>query len=136
MKERLFTLACALGALVLFVGMFVRREGGLDPRNDIPRPITTERRGNGYHAAITWLESEKVRVISLRDRFDRLGDVEGLASAGNLMIVTLPAVGAFNTEEFVPLDGWIRKGNTLLVVAALADVPDWSYRSAGVARGT
>mgnify|MGYP006998766954 CR=1 FL=1 len=32
MNERVFTLLCALGALVLFVGMFLRREGGLDPR--------------------------------------------------------------------------------------------------------
>jgi hypothetical protein len=135
MKERLFTLACAIGALILFVGMFLRREGGLDPRNDIPRPITTERRGNGYNAAFTWLEGEKVRVISLRDRFDKLGEVQALAPTGNLLIVTLPAAGSFNTEEFVPLDTWIRAGNTLLVLAALCDAPDWSYRSAGVAIG-
>jgi hypothetical protein len=135
MKERAFTLACSLGALLLFVGMFLRREGGLDPRNDIPRPITSERRGNGYDAAMAWLEGEKLRVISLRERFDHLSDVKGLASTGNLLIVTLPAAAPFNTEEFVPLDRWVRAGNTLLVVAALADMPDWAFSSAGIAIG-
>jgi hypothetical protein len=135
MKERAFTLVCALGAFLLFVGMFLRREGGLDPRNDIPRPITSERRGNGYEAAMTWLEGEKFRVISLRERFDHLPDVNGLAATGNLLIVTLPAAASFNTEEFVPLDRWVRAGNTLLVVAALADMPDWAFSAAGIAIG-
>lgn len=135
MRERAFTLACALGALLLFVGMFMRREGGLDPRNDIPRPITSERRGNGYDAAMAWLEGEKLQVISLRERFDHLSDVKGLGATGNMLIVTLPAVASFNTEEFVPLDRWVRAGNTLFVVAALADMPDWAFSSAGIALG-
>ncbi len=135
MKERAFTLLCALGALLLFVGMFLRREGGIDARNEIPRPTTVERRGNGYNAAMSWLEDEKLRVISLRDRFDKLAQVEGLPAAGNLLIVTLPAAASFDTEEFVPLDRWVRAGNTLLVIAALADTPDWAFRTAGVALG-
>jgi hypothetical protein len=135
MKERAFTLLCALGALVLFVGMFLRREGGLDPRNEVPRPTTAERRGNGYNAAMTWLEEERFKVISLRDRFDRLDQVDGLRPKGNLLIVTLPAVASYNTEEFVPLDRWVRAGNTLLVIAALSDTPDWAFTSAGVALG-
>lgn len=135
MKERAFTLLCALGALVLFVGMFLRREGGLDPRNEIPRPTTAERRGNGYNAAMSWLEGEKLRVISLRERFDQLPRLAGLPAAGNLLVVTLPAVTSFGTEEFVPLDRWVRAGNTLLVIAALSDMPDWAFSSAGVALG-
>lgn len=135
MKERWFTLVCAVGALALFVAMFVRREGGLDPRNSIPRPTTVERRGNGYNAALVWLNAEGIRAISLRDRFDRLAEVPGLPSTGNLLIVTLPSVASFNTEEFLPLDRWIRAGNTLLALAALSDMPDWAFTSGNATAG-
>lgn len=135
MKERAFTLICAIGALALFIAMFVHREGGLGSRNDVPAPTTAERRGNGYNAALAWLNAEGVRAISLRDRFNKLSQVKSLPVSGNLLIVTLPAIGSFNTDEFVPLDRWIRAGNTMLVVAALSDAPDWAHRSSGLALG-
>jgi hypothetical protein len=101
----------------------------------VPRPTTAERRGNGYYGAMSWLESENVRSISLRERFDGLSERQDLPAAGNLLIVTLPAAAGFKTEEFLPLDRWIRAGNTLLVVAALSDNPDWAFRLVGVAPG-
>ena len=125
MKERLITLACAIGALVLFGVMFLHREGSFGGRFDVPHPITSERRGNGYHAAMTWLENEHIRSVSLRDRFGTLAARDDLTPAGNLLIVTLPVRTGFKTEEFVPLDRWIRAGNTLLVMASLSDNPDW-----------
>ena len=125
MKERLITLVCALGALALFSIMFLNREGASGGRFDSPRPITSERRGNGYNAAMTWLENEHVRSVSLRDRFDTLATRADLTPTGNLLIVTLPIRTAFKTEEFLPLDRWIRAGNTLFVMASLSDNPDW-----------
>ncbi len=135
MKERLVTFACALGALLLFAMMFVKREGALGGRNEVPRPTTAERRGNGYNAATSWLEAEGLREISLRDRFDTLATRKDLPSSGNLLIVTLPAARGFNTWEFIPLDRWIRAGNTLLVLAALSDNPDWGFAQGGAASG-
>src|SRR5262245_50143208 len=135
MKERLLTFALAVGALILFVAMFVKREGAFGARNEVPRPTTAERRGNGYHAAASWLEAESIREISLRDRFDTLAKREDLAASGNLLVVTLPAANGFNTWEFIPLDRWIRAGNTLLILAALSDYPDWSFRNGGFASG-
>ena len=135
MKERLVTLFLALGALALFIIMFVRPEGNVGARKDVPRPTTAERRGNGYYGAMSWLESEDVRAISLRDRFDALAAREDLPHSGNLLIVTLPATASFKTNEFLPLDRWIRAGNTLLVVAALSDNPDWAFRLTGLAPG-
>src|SRR5215471_14708907 len=105
--------------------MFLNREGASSGRFDSPRPITSERRGNGYHAAMTWLENEHIRSVSLRDRYDTLAAREDLAPSGNLLIVTLPIRTAFKTEEFLPLDRWVRAGNTLLVMASLSDNPDW-----------
>jgi hypothetical protein len=134
-KERLITLVCALGALALFLAMFVRTEGNVGVRKDVPRPTTAERRGNGYYGVLSWLEAENVRVLSLRDRFSELQHRKDLPPSGNLLIVTLPAATAFRTEEFLPLDRWIRAGNTLLVVAALSDNPDWAFRLVGIAPG-
>ena len=125
MKERLVTLLCAIGALALFGVMFLHREGSFGGRFDVPSPITSERRGNGYHAAMTWLENEHIRSVSLRDRFGTLATRSDLTATGNLLIVTLPVRTVFKTEEFVPLDRWIRSGNTLLVMASLSDNPDW-----------
>lgn len=133
MKDRTFTFICAVGVFALFVVMFVRREGGLDPRNDMPRPTTVERRGNGYNAAFAWLTAEEVRTLPLRDRFATLAHMKGLPAAGNLLIVTLPGSESFDTDEFQPLGRWIRAGNTLLVLAALSDTPDWAFRSSGEA---
>jgi hypothetical protein len=125
MRERLITLACAVGVFLLFIAMFVKRDNPMGGRNDVPRPTTVERRGNGYHAAISWLDAEGIRAVSLRDRFDTLPQRKDLSPSGNLLIVTLPAVNGFNTWEFIPLDRWIRAGNTLLVLAPLADNPEW-----------
>jgi hypothetical protein len=134
-NERVFTLLCAIGALALFTGMFLRRDGGIDPRREISRPTTVEHRANGYRAVSAWLEGEQIRVVSLRDRFDELLSQADLAPAGNLLVVTLPGSTAFTTEEFVALDRWVRAGNSLLVLAALSDMPDWAFRSAGVPLG-
>ena len=135
MKERLITLGCALGALALFLTIFGRSESAADARRDIPRPTSEERRGNGYHAAMSWLDQERTHTASLRNRFDRLADQPGLGPAGNLLIVTLPASVGFRTEEFRPLERWVRAGNTLLVLAALADSPDWAISPGGLASG-
>ena len=132
MRERLITLLCALGALGLFVGLFLQSDAQTGSARDIPRPTTAERRGNGYYGLATWLETEGLRVISLRERFSTLGRRSDLRQSGNLLIVTLPTTSSFKTEEFVPLDRWVRAGNTLLVLAALADAPDWAFLDRGL----
>jgi hypothetical protein len=132
-KERVITFVCALGALALFAVMFLKREGTFGGRYDVPSPITTERRGSGYHAAMTWLEGEGIRSISLRERYGSLAQRDDLPRRGNLLIVTLPARGSFTTAEFQPLDRWIRAGNTLLVLAALSDNPNWAAELGGYA---
>lgn len=135
MKERLITFACALGALALFLAMFMRGEGGAGGRSHIPRPTSQERRGNGYYGAMAWLDEEQIRTMSVRERFDRLMAQPGLLPTGNLLVVTLPATTAFKAEEFRPLDNWVRSGNTLLVLAALSDNPNWAFALGGLASG-
>jgi hypothetical protein len=125
MKERLMTFACALGALALFLAMFMPGNDRGD--DEVPRPTSQEQRPNGYHGAMSWLDAAHIKTVSVRDRFDKLATLRGLPASGSLLIVTLPDVTAFKTDEFPPLDSWIRAGNTLLVLAALSDNPDWAF---------
>ena len=134
MKERLITFICALGALALFFTMFLHEDSGGFGGVEVPRPTTEERGANGYQAAMQWLDREHIRTISLRDRYDRLSK-KNLAATGNLLIVTLPATAVFKTEEFRPLDHWVREGNTLVVLAALSDTPDWAFALGGMTPG-
>jgi uncharacterized protein DUF4350 len=124
MRERLATLSCALGALLLFGTLFLRTDTFAGP--PVTQPTTAEAADNGLLGAMSWLRGEGVRTLSLRERFGSLAQQRGLAPRGNLLIVSLPAVTAFRREELVALDRWIRDGNTLLVLAALRDRPAWA----------
>jgi Domain of unknown function (DUF4350) len=134
-RERFITFLCALGALALFFTMFMHQDQHGIGGKEAPRPTTEERGGNGYHAAMEWLDAENIRTISLRDRYDKLRQKKSLSATGNVLIVTLPATTVFKTEEFRPLDHWVRAGNTLLVLAALSDNPDWAFSLGGLTSG-
>jgi hypothetical protein len=56
--------------------------------------------------------------------------VSGRTATGNLLITTLPHRYAVRKNEVDDLARWIAAGNTLLVLAALADTPDWTIRYA------
>ncbi|HXW74185.1 MAG TPA: DUF4350 domain-containing protein [Steroidobacteraceae bacterium] len=124
MRDRLTTLGCALGALFLFGTLLFR--GDMLAARRAARPTSIERADNGQLGAASWLRGEGVRTLSLRERFDALPRHRELAASGNLLIVSLPAETNFRTEELRALDGWIRAGNTLLVLAALRDRPGWA----------
>jgi hypothetical protein len=121
MRERLITLACALGALLLFVSLFVHV--GDVQRPEVTVPTTAERGANGLLGALRWLSTERLPARAVRQRFTGLLDP---ARTGNLLIVSLPVVTPFKAEELRSLDRWLRAGNTLLVLAAIADKPDWA----------
>ena len=124
MRERLITLACALGALLLFATLFLR--GGGPERARAAPPTSAERGGNGLLGGRRWLEGEGIRTVSLRERFETLARRSDVPPTGNLLIVTTPVVTAFRLSEAGALDRWVRAGNTLLVLAALSDRPAWA----------
>jgi hypothetical protein len=129
MRERLVTLVLALCALAAFYGLWLRPGPSLDPDEEVSRPTTAERRGNGYAALFEWLQRSGVKVHSLRERYTELSE-RGPPARGNLLILTLPGVEVFRSEEFRALDQWVRRGNTLLIIAALVDQPNWAVRRA------
>jgi len=125
MKHRLITLLCAAGALALFYATFISSPSPVNEK--VSQPTTTERGSNGYLAAFRWLKATGVRVESLRQRYGRLRESEsGLKPTGNLLITTLPHRYGTRQRELEILWSWVASGNTVLVLAALADTPDWS----------
>jgi hypothetical protein len=123
-RERLITLACALGALLLFLTLFAH--GQYAARDDLALPTSAERGDNGLLAARAWLGAEGIRAVSLRQRFGSLAHRRDLSLKGNLLIMSLPTAGAVRPQELESLEQWLRTGNTLLVLAAIADKPDWA----------
>jgi hypothetical protein len=132
MSERATTALLAIGALLLFfVVMFGGRSSGI-AEGGPARPTSIETAGNGHSSARRWLEGEGIRVVSLREPFGALARLAPAGpEGGNLLVLALPGAGPIQTRELLPLDRWLRDGNTLLVLAALSDAPDWSEASAG-----
>jgi hypothetical protein len=126
MRERLVTLLLAAGALLAFYALWLRPAPSLDDA-DVARPTTSERRGDGYAALFDWLQRTGVDAHSLRERYSVL-ETEDAPKRGNLLVLTLPGVEAFRSEELGALDRWVRRGNTLLIIAALLDEPGWAAR--------
>lgn len=129
MRERLTTLALALAALGLFLLIFVHAQRAPGAEDSVP--TTVDRGDNGLLGALTWLKEEGVTARPVRERFTTLARMPDVPASGNLLIVTLPAALPFGKSESVALDEWLRRGNTLLVLAALADRPAWA-RDRGV----
>jgi hypothetical protein len=127
MRERGITFLLALAALAAFYGLWLGPSPSLDPDADIARPTSAERRGNGYAGLFEWLQRSGVDVRSFRERYTRLPQLDA-PTRGNLMVLSLPAVEVFRSDEFSALDQWVRRGNTLLINAALLDQPGWAAR--------
>lgn len=124
MRDRLVTLLGALLALTIVYALFFQRPG--EP--PVTKPLSTEPGRNGYLALWSWLERERVRVVSLRNRYSTLHEDKSLAESGNVLIVTMPFRTPLRQSEVVPLQTWLLSGNTLVLLAALDDSPEWLPR--------
>ena len=123
MRERLVTLAGALIGLMVIYGLFMSEP---EEGPAVSRPASHERGANGYGALNEWLVMGGVRTDSLRERFSTLADdARYPAATGNLLITTLPYYMPMREAESVELLGWVDSGNTLLVLAAVNDTPEW-----------
>jgi hypothetical protein len=121
MKDRLVTLLGALLALAILYALFFQRAG--EP--PITKPLSIEAGRNGYLGLWNWLERERVRVVSLRNRYATLRDDASFAESGNVLIVTMPFRTPLRDSEVEPLHRWVERGNTVLLLAALDDSPEW-----------
>ena len=127
MKDRLITAAGAVAALLLLYVMFFQ-----SAEAPVTRPISTETGRNGYAAVSAWLERGGVPVGSLRQRFDALIARDpstvplDYPRRGNVLITTMPHLLPVRSREHESLKAWVRSGNTLLILAALNDTPEWT----------
>lgn len=125
MKDRLLTFGLAIAAFALFYALFAPKPAA--PQERPTRPISIEKGPNGYLALMRWLQAEGIEPVSLRERYGRLHQLtDAGAPGGNLLITTTPHLHPPRNSETGPLRAWIAAGNTLLVVAALSDTPEWS----------
>jgi hypothetical protein len=123
-KDRLLTLALAVGAFAAFYALLIPKPP--PPAERSTRPLSIEVGPNGYLAMQRWLEREQVKTHSLRERYQALAEVSSAVPTGNLLISTTPHVYPIRSNETDGLWSWISAGNTLLVVAGLSDTPEWS----------
>jgi len=119
LSERLITSAGVLIALVVIVGIFVQPSG--EP--PVGRPVSSEPGRNGYQGLARWLESEGIEAISSRERYHQ---IQQIAPPGSILLVTAPFERSARSDEIRSLLDWVESGNTLVVLAALTDTPDWS----------
>ncbi len=124
MRDRLVTLGLAIAALALFYALFVPKPQPSQER--ATRPITTEQGPNGYLALWRWFEAANLDPISFRHRFVELPKLADVPATGNVLISTAPYVYSPRSSEIGALRDWISAGNSLVIVAALSDTPDWS----------
>ena len=89
------------------------------------RPLSSESRPEGYLAVWRWLGEQHIHAVSLRYRYDRLPSLLPKPT-GNLLLVTLPQWVPARAAELEKLEGWVERGNTLLIMAAIHDTPLWS----------
>ena len=123
MKERLITLALAIGALLLFYALFIPKPAA---ENKVSvRPLSSVKDAVGYQGLWLWLTHEHVAVTALHQRYDLLphGQFDGV---GNVLVTTLPHKLPVHPREGAQLDAWIERGNTLVVAAAFDDTPEWT----------
>jgi hypothetical protein len=125
MKERLVTFGLALAALALFYVLFLPKPAAGDA--PAPLPTSIESGAHGYQAAWRWLEADGIRVVSLREHYDRLNAKSAAwQPTGNVLLTTLPQKSPARGKEATQLDLWVERGNTLLVMAAFDDTPLWT----------
>lgn len=123
MRGRLRALALALAALLLFYGLAFSDSA---TRTEDIRPLSGEPGAAGYTALRDWFAGSDVRLLSLRDDYRRLAPLTGDHPTGNLLVITLPGATSLLDRDLVPLHQWVRQGNSLLVLAALCDSPEWA----------
>jgi len=127
MKERLLTLAGAALAFYMVYMLLLPKPAPFEPKISIP---TTQDRGQyGLAAASRWLQQAGIHTLSLRDRYQQLYADPELPREGNLLIMSLPYRMPSRDWEEQQLLTWLQEGNSVLILAALSDWPEWAPRN-------
>lgn len=117
MKERLLTLAGALAALYFMVVLLAP-----PPEAEPDSVPTTEDEGaDGLRALERWLDRRNVQTVSLRRRL--AGNLP--PGEGHVFVMLAPLETPLRRAEREALSRWVRQGNTLILLQAARDRPEW-----------
>lgn len=121
MRDILITVAGVLLSVMLLVSLMLPQA----EQRPVSRPNTEDAGDHGLKALHAWLTTNKVNTLSLRRPATRI-DQEALPESGNLMITSLPHSRGSLDSEWAALHDWVSRGNTILVLASLYHLPQWS----------
>lgn len=127
MKERVITLGAGMLAIWLVFILLVPKPDLLEAK--LSWPLSTDTGKQGLLGLYRWLRQADIPVMSLRSRYHRLADDDRLTDSGNLLIISLPQRIPAREYERRALRDWLNNGNSLLILAAIGDQPDWSQQS-------
>jgi hypothetical protein len=134
------TLALAFAALLATYVLFGPKPAARGPSG--ARPVSTDMRADGLGVAAGWLRGAGIGVRVLRGRYTELDPVDQAgrsvaSSSGDVLITHVPFHLEHGFRELPHLMSWVRRGNTLIVVAALNDTPAWTLDGdSGVSSGS
>jgi len=129
MKDRLITLLGAVIAFYILFRLLVPQIGFDDKKLSFP---TTEDRGRYGLAGLShWLGTQHIPVYALRKRYDTLNHDPSLPEQGNLLVISLPLRMQAQVRELNQLQRWVNRGNTVILLAAMSDWPEWASRTMG-----
>jgi len=125
LKERLTSLLLACEALALFWVLFFPKPRSVAQEGS--KPVTKDAGTAGYLGLWRWLQAAHLPLVQLRQPYAQLLRPDTVArSTGNVLIMTVPFQRAPDAGEWLQLDSWTQRGNTLLVLSALDDTPTWT----------
>ncbi len=124
MNDRLTTLALALAAFVVVVFLFSPNDP--EDEKEISLPTTEDPGADGLKGLFTWLQREKMPVVSYRKRFSNLVSDKSLAQTGNVLIANIPTSTEIWESEWDDLADWLERGNTIVILGAIYHRPAWA----------
>lgn len=127
MSDRLVTLVGALLSLLVFAMLMYTPT----PSNPPSIPNTEQDGPNGYLGLKRWLDESRIPTVSLRRRLTALDEVA--PGRGHILLTTMPYRKPLRAEEIAAVRDFVYRGNTLVVMAALDDSPEWIFSTFGAA---
>ncbi len=92
-------------------------------------PTTLDIQKDGLAGLKQWLDHESVETVSYRHNFNELTDLELSSKTGNLLVTTMPFKGFTTSDELRALTKWVESGNTVLILAAINEIHNWSMNT-------
>lgn len=124
MRERWTTLVGGAVSLLLIVLLLV--PGGGDTKK-LSRPTSIDEGVHGFAGLERWLSANGVPTYSLRRRYTHLDETsDELAGTGNVLIASFPERRASTWREREVLEEWLYRGNSMIALVALEDMPAWT----------